>query len=529
MAATTVLNGVKSPNGKRAYTLTVEVVSRTATQVQLKIDFSVKFVAAKTSGNYVEVDLTIKGISSDELIWWELGKTDFSKGTVKSTTLYETISAKGSGGYYLDLGKIIVDYGYGTKSVIEYNEDYGYAKNPGVSIYVPSYVTPVDPTPTPTPTPTYNVSLTGTGGQGSVTATANGLPSSCNIRWYLDGVLRKTTTKTSGSSASETFTGLIPSTVYQLRVVVDSGGTTVGTASATATTQAESGTLALETTSRAIIARLTGMSSSPNYSRTVVFSLYSAETGETKNYTYTGITATGVSHTFEGLDINTKYTVTATIKNSGLTLRTISGTATTGNDYNLLPTATIVGIKQVKGTTDALVSWITDKKASGTTYTFEIKREGAEWTEAIERRATSSPVIVPVTLAHGSTGEDISLRIKASNEYLAGESYTTSNESTFHITGEFDWDVPKEVGGALIITASEWNRLGNFVRAKAASYDLSPEITTVVSGMKISAELYNEMKNAINSMVGLNITDKEPGNPIRAADINALRMGINMA
>lgn len=538
--ATYILNNKKSPNGKRSYTATVEITSRTQNQAVLTVNFSITCLEAKTSSNKISVDFTIwnSKISGEagvgESVWIDLGTRKINKGETISTSRNITMNTESSGGYSLNIGNVEVNWNkidewYTGNSL----KDYGIAKfNSNVSIMIPAYYVPITPGPTPTRTPTYNITARATSTLNTGTITLYGLPTnkSCTVDWYLNGIIKDSSIYNgSAGSTSHTFTGLVPSTKYTLKGVVSANKETLGAASADTTTGQETGSLTLTSTSRSITANLTGMSAEPKYTRTVLFEIYDESTGDSNSALVTGANDAELQCLFQGLQINTDYTVTATIKNGDINLKTLSKQARTGNDYKLLPTANIVSIRQIKGDTGLVLTWNIDKTAAQTEYSIEIKRGSGQYQVVKTLNRYTNPVEIPITLTEGSAGEDVSVRVRTKNTFLAGDETKVSEPVTFHIIGDYAFTTEKVAGNPIVISAEEWNRLIDYAKNKGKNYGLSFDLPYVTAGDKITAKAYNRLKNAINSMVGINVQDKKAGDTISAADINELRTAINRA
>lgn len=78
--------------------------------------------------------------------------------------------------------------------------------------------------------------------------------------------------------------------------------------------------------------------------------------------------------------------------------------------------------------------------------------------------------------------------------YPAGSaSVTVTSSSGGGTTASFSWDNPKVQGGAWNTTASEWNKLTAFIKAKKPSYSF----TTVYKGTQFTASIYNEVASAL--------------------------------
>ena len=534
--ATTIISG-NSQGKKRHYTLTVEATTRTSTSVNLYFTLTMKYLTNRTTstkrGAYLDIQMPkiYKEDAGVYTIWFD--EYSFNSGDTRTFSFSISVNTSSSGSYYIPLGKMDIQYYWYASGGYNGDSDYDTTYKDRGQIWIPAYYTPITPTPvpTPTPTPTYNITASATSTLNTGTITLYGLPyKSCTIDWYLNGIIKDSSTfNGSLGSTSHTFTGLVPSTKYTLKGVVKANGTTLGAASADTTTGNETGELTLSATSRSITADLTGMSAEPKYTRTVLFEIYDESTGYSNSALVTGANDTELQCLFQGLQINTDYTVTATIKNGGINLKTLSKQARTGNDYELLPTANIVSVKQKKGSTDIVLTWNIDKTAAQTEYKIEVKREGGTFQVVKTLNTYTNPVEIPITLEEGSAGEDVDVRIRTKNTFLAGDETTLSEPVTFHIIGDYAFTTEKEAGNPIVISAEEWNRLIDYTKNKSRNYGLSFDLPYVTAGDKITAKAYNSLKNAINSMRGINIQDKKAGNPISAADINALRTAINLA
>lgn len=520
----TFINNMKSGNGKRTYSLDISIESKTDKKVKLKIDLTMKF-NEQTLGDYIQrkVEVYCSGISKNSILTMDLPDNSYwNDGTAKTATSYITIDRDSADGYNLKPGTISCNFYWNKPGYWDLLEKYSVSVNSTNYLWV----APAGIEEPEEEEETYNIIASATSTINTATLFLGGLPYNSNVLWYIDGKM-KDSSNIYSSNGSYTFRNLAPSTNYVLRGIVSINGQTIGVGQTTISTKAETGTLDIETSSRSIIATVSGMSSNPSYARTVTFNIYSPDTGHKDSQSYFNVMTNDLTHVFSGLSINTEYNVSVQIKNGAIELKNLTSGGKTDDDFELVPKARIISLKQKKMATTILVNWDIDKKASGTIYTFEIKRDGV-WSTAKILTKYESIIEIPVSLESSNPGENVEIRIKAFNEYLSDKT-STSDAKGMYLLGNYSFTTPKISGQPLIITAEEWNRLIFYTKEKAKNYDLSFDISDVEQGQSISANTYNEVKNAINSMYGINIQDKKTGNPISAADINALRTAINNA
>ncbi len=380
-----------------------------------------------------------------------------------------------------------------------------------------------------------SVNLTGSAlNQATATAKISGLPTAVGyaqtIKWMLGSSVVKTVSIAASSKAtsySHTFTGLKPSSKYNLTVQVYGGSTLLSTKTVAVTTPAETGTLVLTPKSTYITAQVGGMFSGPSYVRTIVFS-YKRSTETTYKTFETIATGSGqsasVAMNITGLVSNVKYDIEVQIKNGATVLKTLKATATTLKDTSLVPVPEIAGVEQRLGTRECTVGWFVNKNIAKTTYTVQVKTAAASSWANIK---TLSSVSSPVTVTAPAGNADVSFRIAAANVSVASSVTNYSEIFTVYVRDDFEWDIEKAEGAKMVITANEWNRLGDYAMTKCAQKGITVDIPKVSAGEKITAETYNVMKNAITKLSVIPVGDKVCGDPIVAEDIDALRIAVN--
>lgn len=93
----------------------------------------------------------------------------------------------------------------------------------------------------------------------------------------------------------------------------------------------------------------------------------------------------------------------------------------------------------------------------------------------------------------------------------------------------FEWDTPKYSGREVNITASEWNKLQQFIndKRKLLGYQ-SWNFTRVVTGRRMRADEYNDVRQSISGMGGQNLPPKMmSGDKMIADHLNMLVDSIN--
>lgn len=367
--------------------------------------------------------------------------------------------------------------------------------------------------------------------QAEAKATVSGLPAAVGytqkIEWKLGNTIVKTISISASSKTSSygyIFSGLKPGSKYDLTVRIYGESTLLCTETIAVTTPAETGTLTLTPKSTYIVVQVGGMFSGPNYTRTIVFRYKRSTEGIYKTFATVSSQSASASVNITGLVNNVKYDIEVQIKNGTTVLKTLTAAATTIKDTSLVPVPEITGVEQRLGTRDCTVGWLVDKNIAKTTYTVQVKTAAAaSWANIKTLSSVSSPVTV--TAPAGNT--DISFRIMAENTSVASGVTNYSNIFTVYIRDDFEWDIEKEAGAKMVITANEWNRLGDYAMTKCAQKGITVAIPKVSAGEKITAELYNVMKNAITELSVIPVEDKMCGDPIAAEDIDALRMAVN--
>lgn len=367
--------------------------------------------------------------------------------------------------------------------------------------------------------------------QAKATVKLSGVPKSVGyartIRWYNGSKQVGTTSIAASSSAtsfSRSFTGLLPNTDYTMKAVIYSGSTALCTEKVIVSTPQETGALTLSAAATYLTASVGEMFNAPNYTRTIEFYIKRSEDADYAMFdTVTG-QGTSASLSLTGLISNVSYDVMVRIKNGSTTLKTLTGTKTTAKDTSLVPTARIESISQRLGTRNCTITWIVDKEIAGTTYTIQAKKEGnSDWTTLASLSGYASPYMVVVKAGN----VDTTFRISAANESVAASVVNYSNEYEMYVRDDFVWDSPKTAGQPMVITANEWNRLGEYAISRNREHGNQVDIPLVRQGDAITAATYNLMKNAINQVSAVGVTDKERGDAITAADIDALRIAIN--
>lgn len=370
--------------------------------------------------------------------------------------------------------------------------------------------------------------------QAKLIATVSGLPKAVGytrvICWYRGSTLIGTTSISSTStvtSFSKAFTGLVPNTTYTLKAVIrekSSTGTAITTKSVNATTSQETGAISLTAGGTYLSVSISGMYSAPNYSRTInVYYKKSSGSSYVLAKSIKENKASTAAATIGGLVSNMKYDVKVTIQNGSTVLKTLTGTKTTVADTGLIPMPFIDDIRQQLGTRKCNLSWLVDKEVSGTAYKIQASTDGTTW----EDLQTLTDVVSPCTVVSPTGNSNVSFRVAASNNALVSGKVNYSDVFTIYVRDDFVWDSAKIAGEPLLITANEWNRLGEYATARNEDLGIYVSLTKVAAGEPVTAEIYNEMKNVISNISIISIDDKNPGDVIKAADIDALRAAVN--
>ena len=360
--------------------------------------------------------------------------------------------------------------------------------------------------------------------------TLSGMPKSVGfattVEWYRGSKLLAETDISANSTTttySKTYISLLPDSDYTAKTVIKSGSTTLKTVTCNISTPGETGALTLTAASTYITAKVTGMFNDPNYTRTVEFYYKKSTTGSYTKFSSVKGQGTSVTDEISGLISNVEYDVQALVKDGSKTLKTLEKSITTAKDTSLIPTARISSITQKLGTRECTITWLVDKSVAGTVYTVQMKTGSGAWNTLATLEATTSPVVVTANAGN----VDAVFRITSVNDSVASGVTNYSNEYEFYVRDDFEWDTPKTAGQPLVISANEWNRLRAYAIARNTENGTTVTITTVKTGDPISAAIYNEMKQAISNVSEVDVQDKSPGDPIKASEIDALRVAIN--
>lgn len=374
--------------------------------------------------------------------------------------------------------------------------------------------------------------------QSKVVLNVSNIPSASYTRvicWYRGNTYINYTT-ISSTSHTGTFINLSPNTTYKFTAEIRLGSTTgavIYTRSMTITTDQETASLKLEPDATYISAVISEMSDSPTYTRTLEFYLKKSSgagntSGGTSEYkllkTMTS-KGTSASVTITKLLPLTAYEVKVLVKNGSTVLKTLTGVTTTLADESVVPKAIIEEATQKPGILKCSVDWLVNKEVSGTVYKLQMydTNTGSGWYDVDAKKAYSSPWEFAIPEEY----DIVELRI-ASYMYELGEELTNySNYYAFEPRFKFAWDNKKVAGEEVVMTAKEWNRLGEFVLARAEDKGVEVSLSEVNVGEDFSATVYNEMAEALEIVTGATLPRKVRGDAIKAADINILRTTIN--
>lgn len=350
------------------------------------------------------------------------------------------------------------------------------------------------------------------------------------IMWYRGSTYLSATTVNANAIASEytgKFVNLLPSTTYTLKAVIRSGSTTgtiLATKTISKTTPAETGALNLIAYPTYANVRISGMYPSPSYTRNIEV-YYKKATEDTYKLWKTLSTQTAsISTNITGLSPLTKYDIKAVIKNGSTSLKTLTSSLTTRENVDLVPMPIIENIIQTIGTLDCSIEWTTDQQTAGTTYTVQYKASDSDtWTDA----DVLSEVISPHVVVSGLEDQYVDFRILAACPSVS-DNVNESEVFTLYVLGSFEWDYPKTAGSPFIITADEWNRLADYIEAKSPAIGVDIAVLTRVrTGDPITADIFNEYKNAIEVFTTTGVIDKRSGDSFTGAEIDALRIAVN--
>ena len=348
-----------------------------------------------------------------------------------------------------------------------------------------------------------------------------------NIFLY-NGLTREATTikpaKSETTSYTYTVEGLLPNTTYELEAKIAYQTMILAKRNLKFTTPQETGTLTLDPASTNMNVRIEGMYNGPNYTRSIV--VYYKKSSSSGYVYYTTIKTQGASTNIriKNLISNVKYDVKVLIKNGSKTLKTLTKSATTTKVNSLVPIAYIDNVVQKLGTKKCTITWEINKSVTGTSYEIQTKKGSNSW-----KILDIVTAVKTLTYTIDADNENVKFRIIAENSSVAYGVRNISNEFSLYVQGNYKWDKEKTVGVPLVITASEWNRLADYVKARNIQKGNTVTIPVVKAGTPFTAETYNTMKNAISLITPIPVTNKRKGDAVTVADIEALRTAINKA
>lgn len=368
--------------------------------------------------------------------------------------------------------------------------------------------------------------------QASATVELSDIPSKTgytrSITWYRDGKSYGSTSipgTSSTTSYTKTFSGLLPGKTYTFKATIKTGSTTIATKSVTETTPRETGKMTLDRGTTYISVVVDDMFENPNYTRTV--KTYYREKGETNYNLYSSATTKKSKYEVivDGLISNKEYEIKVEICNGTTVYRSFTGAKRTIKDESLIPLGFITNVTQKLGTRKLTVSWSADKQVAGTKYAIECKNASSgEWTELLSLNNISSPV--EVTSPYGNS--EVLLRIKSTNPSVT-ETTRYSAEYSIYVRDDFVWDVPKEIGQPIKVTTAEWNRLSDYVMSKCRQAGISINISPVKQGEMLTAEIFNQTRDAIEKLTPTGVESKIKYEAIDIEDFDKLRVAINKA
>lgn len=92
----------------------------------------------------------------------------------------------------------------------------------------------------------------------------------------------------------------------------------------------------------------------------------------------------------------------------------------------------------------------------------------------------------------------------------------------------FQWDTPKQAGRTFNLTAAEWNKFTVAINQARSEKGLAQiPFTQAVKGNKVTASIFNEAVNALNSMISTGVPVCSSGDTIYASYLNDLVTKLN--
>ena len=361
--------------------------------------------------------------------------------------------------------------------------------------------------------------------ESSLQVTLSGLPPKVGferkVDWYYklgtssSYIKFKETTIASTSkstSFSETKTGLLSSRPYNFKAEIKTDKKAITSKTATATTAAT--TLKTVLSMGNTYGNLTAIKGNIGFLR--VISWYYRKSGE-KEYVLSDTTkiaenetATNYTKTFSGLLSNVKYEFKIVVKTGNTLLKQVEVTGVTVKDETLVPLPVLYNVLQKPAKKNVYLYWDSPAHVTGTVYKVQYQQKGSSsWNNAeiLEDFEGGSIIRIP-----GKSAE-YAFRIAAVNSIAAGvERY--SEVISAYIYDDFEWDSEKASGLPFLLTATEWNRLIDWIDAMLTKYEINTDLYQlehVQSGDAVMAASYNTAAEAIQQISGAVIPDVSVG------------------
>ncbi len=393
-------------------------------------------------------------------------------------------------------------------------------------------------------------------GESSVTLILSGLTNAIGrtVKWFY-----KKSTDTSyvsagiteltnnASSVSKVVSGLINETVYNFKAeIYDANDTShiIGIKTAIATTQRQVAVMFLEAaTSVSLRVILRDMETNVNYDKYIYWYIKRSTDANYTDAGYDVVTAdsgaSSQSHLFAGLVSSTigangelqeaAYDVRSVIKkDNAATMATLNGTYTTTLRDSDIPKPVITEALQIIGEKKMELWWEAPEHVTSSEayvhYDIEMSSDGEAYTLV---RTVDQPPADYSEVELPAFGVKYFLRIKS---YPDGgsEGIKLSNVVEVVLTEDFDWETVGE-GAPCIIRADKWNLLIRYIRKRLSDNKISGtyEMSRVKTGQLVTAYGFNQLLRACNAFYTTGITEKHPGDAVRAADLLKLQEAVN--
>lgn len=382
----------------------------------------------------------------------------------------------------------------------------------------------------------------GSATENSLVATLSGLPAKVgferSVDWYYklgtssSYIKFKETTIASTSkttSFSVTKTGLLSSRPYNFKAAIRTDKKSIANKTVTGTTAAT--TLKIIVSMGNTFGKLTAVVKDKiGFDRSI--SWYYKKSGE-KEYVLSSTTnitanegATNYTKTFSGLLSNVEYQFKIVVKTGNTLLKQLEVKGTTVRDENLIPLPVLYNVLQKPGNKEVYVYWDSPAHVIGTEYKVQYQqKDSSSWNNAEILRNIDGGSIIQIP---GGSAE-YAFRIAAVNSIAVGvERY--SEVISAYIYDDFEWDTAKISGQPFILTAVEWNRLLDWIRAMLVKYGIDTdlyELDYVQNGDTVMSAHYNIAAAAIHDMNEAVIPAASVGDSISALSLNLLRDGLN--